>query len=121
MSKVESTVHVGPSGIPFLSVCSFHLSGIMKGLTQVSALAGDASAVAAAPTLAVGTPNIDPRNVGIALPRSVVRNTCTATRVGFPAGSFGNVTSDVSTDGASFITRFACAVLMALVTAGPVD
>src|SRR6266853_4633438 len=94
MSNVESTVH-GPSGAPFESLCSIHLSGIMNGLTHVSALAGEASAVADAPMSAVGTPNMAARNVGIALPRAVVRKTETATRVGLPVGSLGNVTSDV--------------------------
>src|SRR5262249_54634022 len=120
MSKVELTFH-GPSATPLSSLCSSHLSGIMNGLTQVSAFAGDASAVPAAPLSAGGPPNLPRRSVGTGLPRAVVRNTFTATRVGFPAGSFGNVTSAGSTDGAASATRFFCAVLTALVTAGPVD
>src|SRR5205807_117374 len=107
--------------MPFESTCSIHLSGIVNGLTHVSALAGEASAVADAPTSAVGTPKIPPRNVGIALPRAMVRYTDTATRVGLPDGSLGNVTSEVRTDGGCSAMRFACAVLTALATAGPVD
>src|SRR5256885_12309123 len=105
MSNVESTVHA-PSATPFASLCSIHLSGIVNGLTHVSALAGEASAVADAPTSAVGTPKIPPRNVGIALPRAMVRYTDTATRVGLPDGSLGNVTSEVRTDGGCSAMRF---------------
>src|SRR5947209_5230132 len=93
----------------------------MNGLTQVAALAGEASAVALAPISTVGTPKSGPISVGIALLRAVVRNTCTATRVGRPKGSLGNVTSAGMTEGAAPIIELAVAALIATDTAGPVD
>src|SRR5947209_8288705 len=70
---------------------------------------------------AVCTPKNVPISVGTALPRSAVRNTCTATRVGFPAASLGKVTSADVTDTAAPPTLLASAVLTAPRTAGPVD
>ena len=77
---------------------SCHLSGIMNGLTQVIALAADASAVAIASMSTCCTPKNVPISVGTGLVRAAVRNTWTATRVGCPVGSFGNVTSSGRTD-----------------------
>src|SRR5437764_14576182 len=85
-----SNVSVGSQG----PVCfSIHLSGIVNGFTQVSALAGDASAVAVAVMSTVLTPKNVPINVLTGLVRPAVRNTVTATRVGWPDGSFGKVPS----------------------------
>ena len=88
----------------------------MNGFTQVIAFAGDASAVAVAVMLTVLTPKMPPINVGTGLFRSAasVRYTSTLTRVGLPAGSFGNVTSAVFTDTSLPMTWLASAVLMAL-------
>src|SRR4051812_24448564 len=115
----ELGVHV-PVALPVSSLFSFHLSGIMNGLTHVIAFAGDASAVAGAAVSTQDTPNRLPTSVRRALSRAVVRYTFTRTRFGSPAGSFGNDTSDGSTLGAVPITMFFLAVAMATWTAGPV-
>ena len=91
----------------------------MNGITQVSAFAGVASAVATAAMSAVGTPKKPPISVDTGLLRSLVRNTCTCTRVGWPLGSLGNVTSAGVNETMPPATRFVVAVLMALCTAGP--
>src|SRR5215467_9792401 len=117
-SKVEFAVQ-GPSGMPFASLFSIHLSGIVQGLTQVAPFVNEASLVALAPMSTVEMPNNFTMNVGIALFRATERNTWTATRVGCPDGSLGNVTSLGRTDGEAPMTRFACAMLMAFCTAGP--
>src|SRR3954447_14514982 len=111
-SKVSSGSH-GP--VPF----SIHLSGIVNGITQVSALAGDTSAVAIAATSTLRRPKNVPISVGTALLRALVRNTCTWTRLFFPDGESGNVTSGGVTETAPPATRLLTAVLMALFTAGP--
>ncbi len=72
---------------------SVHKSGIMNGLTQVMALAGDASAVAVASMSTWFTPKNTPSSVETGFNRAAVRNTWTATRVGCPLGSLGKVTS----------------------------
>ena len=76
-------------------VCfSVHLSGIVNGLTQFIAFAGEASAVAVAPMSAVCMPKNFAISVDTGLPRAVVRNTSTLTRLNSPElGSGGNVTS----------------------------
>src|SRR5882672_3194547 len=94
MSKVELVVQ---GGLP----TSLHLSGIVNGLTQVSAFAGEASAVATAPTSTVLIPIIGPRKVAIGLPRALVRKTCTRTRM-----LVGKVTSPGTTDAFTLMTRF---------------
>src|SRR5947207_3352911 len=91
ISNVSSGSH-GP-------VCrSTHLSGMMNGLTHLTAFAGDASAVAIAITSTVRTPKIGPISVGIGLSRAVVRYTKTRTRLFTPVGPVGNVTSPDCTD-----------------------
>jgi hypothetical protein len=118
ISKVEFGVQ-WPSGLPFASLFSIHLSGIVQGLTQVAAFVSEASLVAVAPMSTVDIPINFAMNVGIALFRATERNTWTATRVGCPDGSLGNVTSLGRTDGGAPMTRFACATPMAFCTAGP--
>src|SRR5829696_9876991 len=76
---------------------SDHLSGMVKGITQVSALAGDASAVAVAMMSTVGTPKNGPISVGTGLALCAVRRTVTCTRL-LPLGPAGNVTSAEVTD-----------------------
>src|SRR5690348_15193846 len=102
-----SNVSVGSHGPVWFSV---QRSGIVKGITQVSALAADASAVAMAATSAVGTPKNPPISVPTGLLRAMVRNTCTWTRVGCPLGSFGKVTSAGVTDTVAPATRLVRAV-----------
>jgi hypothetical protein len=119
-------------GLPFLSnasypsssshggVCfSIHRSGMVNGLTQVMALAGDASAVATAPTSAVFTPKYCAMSVDTGLPRDAVRRTLTRTRLGSPVGSLRNCTSPGVTETFFFITWLPVDALIALVTAGP--
>src|SRR3982751_634223 len=111
-----SNVSFGSHGpVPF----SIHLSGMVNGITQVSALAGDTSAVAIAPTSTLRRPKKVPISVGTALLRAVVRNTCTWTRLFCPEGDSGNVTSAGCTDTAPPATLLLVDVLMALSTAGP--
>src|SRR5438093_4086727 len=104
---------VSQGGVP----TSRHLSGIMNGLTQVIALAGDASAVATGPTSTVFTPIIGPRNVATGFPRAVVLYTFTRTRL-----IVGKLTSAGMTDTFTLITRFCGEVdaTIAFWTAGPV-
>src|SRR5262249_26847451 len=77
---------------------SCHLSGIMNGLTHVTALAGDASPVARAQMLNVETPKKPPINVGIELLCAVSRYTVTRMRFERPVGPTGNSTSPGPTD-----------------------
>src|SRR3954447_7383823 len=111
-SKVSSGSH-GP--VPF----SIHLSGIVNGITQVSALAGETSAVAIAATSTLRRPKNVPISVGTALLRAVVRNTWTWTRLFCPDGDSGNVTSAGCTDTLPPATWLLVDVLIALSTAGP--
>ena len=115
MSNVETSGSQPPG-----SCFSVQRSGIVNGLTHVSAFAGDASAVAVAPTLAFGIPKYRAMKVDSGLPRSSVRNTFTLTRFESPVGPTGKVTSGTSTDTFSRITWLPRAAASALVTAGPV-
>src|SRR3954447_7073244 len=120
-------------GLPFAStrskpsspsqggVCrSIHLSGMVNGLTQVIAFAGDASAVATALMSVEATPKYLAICVETGLPREAVRRTKTRTRLLLPAGSLRNVTSAAVTETLAAITLLPVAALIALVFAGPV-
>ena len=101
-------------------VCfSIHLSGIVNGLTQVIALAGDASAVASAWMSTSVTPKKRPISVPTGLPRSSLRNTRTFTRLFRPVGPSGNVTSAGVTLTCAPITWFSRAATIAFCLAGP--
>src|SRR5580765_3897326 len=116
-----SNVSLGSQGQISVAHCfSIHLSGIVKGRTQSSALAGIAAALAVAVTSTDVVPNSCAISVGIELDRAAVRYAVTCTISDCPVtGSRGNVTSGGVTDGDWLATRFACAAPMALVTAGP--
>src|SRR5438477_8724909 len=101
-----SNVSVGSQGPVWFSV---QRSGIMNGFTHVIALAGEASAVATAPTSTVLMPTMGPRNVATGFPRLVVLNTFTRTW-----SIAGNVTSAGITDTFTLITRFCDAVEAAM-------
>ena len=87
---------------------------------QLIELARAASAVAVAAMSTESTPNSLPKIVGISLSRATLRRAHTLTRLGWPAGSLGNVTSSGHTDGAVPIIALACAAEIAAETAGPV-
>src|SRR3954462_13943003 len=121
-------------GFPFLSnasyvevsefhggdVFSIHLSGIVNGLTQSIALAGEASAVAVAPISAFAIPKYRAMLVATGLPLESVRRTATATRSDAPVvGFIGKVTSVARTETCPAMTLFICDPRIALVTAGP--
>src|SRR5438132_122295 len=66
---------------------------------------GDVAAVvAAAPMSTLWMPKNDAISVGTGFERAAVRKTWTRTRLGFPAGSFRNVTSPGSTATSAPIT-----------------
>src|SRR3954467_3901252 len=96
------------------SCFSIQRSGIVNGLTQVIAFAGDASAVATALTLAVLMPKYLAISVSTGLPRELSRQTLARTRFAWPVGSSGNVMSSTLTLGAEPMTAFALPAAIAL-------
>ena len=92
---------------------------MVKGLTQVIALAGETSAVAMAPMSAVAMPKYRAISVETGLPRDDVRRTATRTCVASPDESSGNVTSAGVTETLAFMTWLFVAAAIAVVTEGP--
>src|SRR6476620_4970347 len=85
--SIASNPSLGSKG----GVCfSIQRSGIVNGLTQVIASAGDASAVAVALMPTVAMPKYCAISVEIGLPRLASRYTVTLTRLLVPDGSLRN-------------------------------
>src|SRR6478672_6720284 len=113
-----SNVSLGSHGPVWFSI---HLSGIVNGLTQVIAFAGEASAVAVAAISAVDIPKYFAIRVDSGLPREALRKTVTFTRFETPPVPIRNSTSAGVSETTAPITWLACPVVIALVFAGPVD